>query len=192
MKCFAICVGHSRRGDEGAVAWDGKTTEREYNTRLALAVQRLLEALGVPCVLIAKYEGGSYGAAMRWLALKLVEVGAAGAVELHFNSSDTPSAHGHEMLYCAGSVAGRSLAVAVNSALAVFPNIPDRGVKGLAKADRGYQFVAGVKPPAVISEAFFGSSREDWQRVNDPEEIEALAEALAGGIAKWWKANVAK
>jgi len=184
---FALCVGHSRPGDMGAVAADNKTTEHEYNVRLARYTKRLLDAIGVPCVAIEKYEGANYGAAMRWLAGKLSALGAAGVVELHFNSADSPRARGHEMLYCAGSKEGRALALALNGELAAFPSIPDRGVKCLSPADRGYGFVSRVRPPAVISEAFIGSSREDWERVNDPEEVEALAEALAGGIAKWWK-----
>lgn len=184
-KCFAVCVGHSRPGDTGAVACDGATTERCYNRNLALLVTEMLGEAGVPAVLVGKYEGRSYGESMRWLRKKLAERNAVGAAELHFNSADS-RARGHEWLYWHKSTEGRHLAQAIEWEMKkAFPLPPARGLKAIAPGQRGAQFLGGVIPPAVICEPFFGSNAADWEDVAG--QSEKLAGVIARGIAQWWK-----
>jgi N-acetylmuramoyl-L-alanine amidase len=184
-KCFAVCVGHARPGDTGAVACDDATTERCYNGHLGGLVVDALEEAGVPAVLIPQYQGRSYGEAMRWLRKELARVNATGAAELHFNAAD-PRARGHEWLYWHGSTEGRHLAQAIEWEMKkAFPLPPARGLKSIGPGQRGAQFLGGVIPPAVICEPFFGSNQADWEDVaGQPAK---LAGVIARGITQWWK-----
>ena len=178
---IAICVGHSRPGDRGAVSADG-TTEHCFNRMIATEVAARLHAMGVPSVVIAAYEGRTYGLAMTWVARKILAAKAALAVELHFNASDNRNATGHEWLYLTGCHGGRDIARCMHRAMVrEFPDQEARGAKAISPADRGAQFLTKTHCPAVLAEPFFGTSWGDWEAV--AEHPAALANALAVGLA---------
>jgi len=176
---IALCVGHSRRGDQGAVSVDG-TTEWYYNSDLAERVSILLDAAGVEHEVVDNYQAATYGAAMRWLGRELSKLRATLALELHFNWAETRAASGHEWLYWHKSAAGRAAALRLDKCMrAEFPQSLARGAKAVASGN-GAGFLRGTPCPAVICEPFFGSSREDWARV--AEQPLRLAQVLAKGI----------
>ena len=82
---IAILIGHSRRGDRGAVSCGG-VSEWHYNRDVAEHLAADLGAAGVANKVYPVYPRSSYGGAMRWLAAELKKDGAEAAVELHFNS----------------------------------------------------------------------------------------------------------
>jgi len=180
---IALMVGHSRsigtRKDGGAESWDGHENEWAFNEVLATKILALLLAKGIESTIYDSYAGSGYGAAMRWLAKETKADGITHGVELHFNSAG-PNAHGHEVLYYAGSLKGQQLAIKVNNALTSHFNTPNRGAKGITRTDRGGEILYLTNYPMIISEPFFGSSKEDWEAT--AEKIDELAHAMAEGI----------
>ncbi len=179
---IALCVGHSRRiGDfpEGGAVSVGKESEWRYNTELVGMVSGSLKARGHRVLVINCYEGGSYGAAMKWLADHLRKEGADLAVELHFNSAG-PTARGHEWLFWHASTKGQRLAIEFDKAFRdILPALPARGAKLRTGGDRGAEFLRLTHCPAVIAEPFFGSNASDWGIATERKGDIAFAMARA-------------
>lgn len=188
MKTVAICVGHSRLRSgwpEGGARSVTGESEWEWNVHLAHEVAEILhDHHQIPALVVDRYEGGSYGAAMSWLGKMLREEGdIALAVELHFNAANG-LARGHEWLHWHRSTAGKRLATNLHLAFSQsFPQavIPARGVKPRSAVDRGALFLQRTHCPAVICEPFFGDNRADWEFAN--KKRFGIAKAIARGIA---------
>lgn len=179
---IGICVGHSRRGDQGATAVNG-TTEWTYNNGLAERLRWKLESLGVRSFVLNAYDADSYGAAMRWVAGELEKRHATLAVELHFNSA-TGTAQGHEWLYWATSKNSHDLAESISKEFSTrFPVRKSRGAKGKVSGDRGAEFLRLTHCPAVICEPFFGGNPDEWQFASTHQD--EIAEAIAHGIMNY-------
>lgn len=178
----ALCVGHSREGDNGAEAVDG-TSEWQFNADLAVRIQRHLKMHGIRSFIVDKYEGSGYGAAMRWVAAHVEKQHASCAVELHYNAA-TGTAQGHEWLYWSTSKRGKVLAEKLRAEFAAdFPDQRDRGIKAKASGDRGAEFLRLTHCPAVIAEPFFGDNPQEWQFATANRD--AIANAIAHGIQKF-------
>jgi N-acetylmuramoyl-L-alanine amidase len=179
---IAICVGHSRPGDSGAVSVGG-ISERTYNGQLAKIIRAQLEAADHECEVIDAYQGGTYGTAMRWLGRKLATIRATVAVELHFNFG-AEEIEGHEWLYWRDSNAGRLLARALERNMIMeFPAAKRRGIHGLTPKEPGAEFVRATPCPAVICEPFFGSNAREWREANQYRT--ELAAVIARGLTDW-------
>jgi N-acetylmuramoyl-L-alanine amidase len=158
-------------------------SERFANGLLAKQIRARLEDHGIACEVIASYQGGNYGAAMRWLGRKLTTLRAMAAVELHFNWG-VPEAHGHEWLHWHDSVGGRYLAQALNkSMIAACPDHKARGLVAVTAKGRGAEFLRATPCPAVICEPYFGSNPREWAWVKTHQH--KLAQVIADGIAAW-------
>ena len=185
-KIVAICVGHSRAGDNGAVNIEG-ISEWAFNQPLAKRVCELIEDAGHSTVLVDRYDGVSYSSAMLWLSRHLKELKVDAAVELHFNSAG-PYANGHEFLHWFTSPKGLKLADAMSRSLAKsFPNRKNRGLKAIKSEDRGGLFLRKTHCPAVICEPFFGSNPTENSIFSSKRED--LAKAYAAGILNWIVTN---
>lgn len=181
---IALCLGHGRAGDEGAVSVDG-TSEEDFNLGMIHQLAAVLMGWGYDVIIISYYEGNGYTAAMNWLAKTLVQKGATVAVEFHFNSS-TGKARGHEFLHAENSIRGVTLAKFMLERFNQdFPEHPSRGLKKLSAADRGALFVTRTHCPAVIAEPFFGDNGEEWKTFGSEEGIRRLVTAYAHSIAAW-------
>lgn len=182
-KLVAVCVGHSRAGDKGAVNVDN-VTEWSFNQPLAKRVCELIKDAGYDAVVVSLYNGSGYTAAMTWLANHLQEIGANVAVELHFNCSDEPKANGYEFLHWYCSHNGLRLADELAHSFAKsFPNQKNRGLKSINSEDRGGLFLRKTMCPAVICEPFFGSNAKENEFFFSHRE--ELAKAYADGILNW-------
>lgn len=160
---IALCLGHARKGDQGAWSVGGVPEELWHvRTELLDRVQAELGSRGVRSFIVEEYEGRDYASAMRWLAGHLRDRGATAAVEFHFNAA-TPTARGHEVLYHETSRFGVRLAELVNKRFSEYLPGPNRGAKPLAARDRGGLFVSMTHCPAAILEPFFGSNAADWK-----------------------------
>ena len=179
----AICVGHSRIGDKGAVGLSG-TQEWHYNKKVAEYLRLELKKRYINSVVFSGYQGKGYGSAMAWIATQLNMFNVDFAVELHFNSSDNPKANGYEFLYWGKSKGGLKIAKLFQQVFnKKYPNNTDRGVKGLTLGDRGALFTRLTSMPAVILEPFFGSNQSDWNFFGKSQEgIESLVDAYADAI----------
>jgi len=171
---IAICVGHSRSGDNGAESVDG-TSEHAFNSGVARELKSILCKRGIKSEVLEKYGGNGYSAAMTWVAQAVKEMGAYAAIELHFNSA-SPSAHGHEFLFWKNSSGGKKLARAFAECYQDhFPaSTPRRegGMFPISKSARGSQFLQKTHCPALILEPFFGSNNQEWEIAkHDPSRI---------------------
>lgn len=178
MNKVAICVGHSRSGDNGAVSIEGES-EWNYNGDVARITQEMLLESGFEAKVWDRYEGASYGAAMSWIAAEIRSFGADVALELHFNAAG-PSAEGYEYLYWSTSDDGKRLAGdLVNSQSGLVPSARPRGAKGKFAGDRGSQFLRKTHCPAAITEPFFGTNWDEWERYGENHELVARINASA-------------
>jgi len=180
---LAICVGHSRYNDMGAVACDGETNEWTYNKRVAQVFQETLEDAGVPAIVVYEYVGKGYTESMENLSEQLKELGVSSAVELHFYAA-TPAAHGSEMLHWHRSKQSKALAQSLQRSVVAEFGCKDRGLKPKRQGDRGALFLSKTHCPAVIVEPFFGTNEEDWEMFS--RGFEALGIALADGFLDYY------
>ena len=182
----AVCVGHSRSGDSGAVSVAG-VKEWSYNLEVAYLTADALQRSGASAVVVKEYDGSSYGAAMSWLASHLRGLGVDAAIELHFNSA-SETAQGFEYLYYHSSSRGKALAQSLHAEhKRAFPFAVDRGIKARGAGDRGVQFLKLTHCPAVICEPFFGSSREEWN-LYESEKVK-LAEVYSRALVAFLRTN---
>lgn len=182
-KHVAICVGHSRARDKGAVNVLG-VYEWNFNKPIADRTAELIRDSGHMTAVISHYEGNSYGEAMADVAKQLKTIGADVALELHFNSASSPSATGFEFLCWHSSKHGPALADCMRKSFQrTFPEQRDRGIKRATPADRGSRFLQKTHCPAIICEPFFGSNPEDTAFFYGHRE--ELAQAYADGILNW-------
>jgi N-acetylmuramoyl-L-alanine amidase len=177
----AICVGHSRQGDKGAVSVGG-VSEWTYNRDVAEYLSTELGRRGIDSKIFNCYEGLDYPSAMRWLSAQVKDYGADCAMELHFNSAGA-KASGFEVLCFDPSrdIASTRLARSILGKIAkAWPEGRNRNVKC---AERGRLFIESIPCPAIIVEPFFGSSRSDWERWHNAQA--ELAGIYADGIQDW-------
>tara|TARA_R110000796_G_scaffold173868_1_gene290829 strand:+ start:19170 stop:19973 length:804 start_codon:yes stop_codon:yes gene_type:complete len=180
-----LCVGHSRAGDSGAVAVDGKSEHAFYDEDIVDDVAESLGAFGYRVTVIREYEGSSYGKAMRWLAEKLLEIGADLAFELHFNASSNHGATGFEALYWHKSTRSAEVAEAMQSTQAAFyPARKNRGVEPLGDQahERGVLFCSLPHCSSIILEPFFGTSLTEVRVYMSDEGRPLFVKMLAEGI----------
>lgn len=179
----AICVGHSRSGDDGAVSVSG-VSEWNFNNRVAQILAARLKKLGHQPVVIDHYLGNNYYSAMVDAAKQVKAVKADVAIELHFNCSDSSKANGHEWLYWSTSEKSKKLAHWFD---AMFDELPlfSRGILPRFRSDRGAAFLRLTHCPSIICEPFFGSNAKDWKWAND--NIIAIVDAMAMALVGWSK-----
>lgn len=175
----AICVGHSRDGDDGAESVSG-ITEWSYNHTLAGFLKEALRLRGIQSEIFDHYKGSGYTAAMRDVAAQVAQYDADIALELHFNSADA-SANGFEYLFWHSSNKGARLAASLISTHSKgLPGFKNRGPKPIDANDRGGSFLRLTDCPAVICEPFFGSNDKEWDfySVNYSKLAEVYADAI--------------
>lgn len=178
---IAICIGHSRPGDNGAVSLGGQT-EWDYMVKVAGLLADELAVEGLRCGIVSSYRGASYGSAMDWLAGHLKAEGCTVAVELHFNAFDG-SASGFEYLHAACSTAGATLAQCFEKAHVATLGGTNRGVKAIERDGRGGGFLWKTPTISAILEPFFGDHAEDWEQFGaDPMGPMILANSYAAAL----------
>jgi N-acetylmuramoyl-L-alanine amidase len=181
-KKIAICVGHSRSGDNGATTVDGES-EWEFNHPVALQMERLLRKAGHDALVFYDYKGSSYSSAMSWVAKEIRDFGASLAVELHFNSGP-PTANGYEFLYWHRSARSGRLASCFHFEFKkAYPQLRSRGLKPLNSTSRGAAFVQRTHCPAILMEPFFGSNEKECDFFADRKD--ELAKVYSDAILNW-------
>lgn len=100
------------------------------------------------------------------------------AVDVHFDASATTTARGVSALVAPGaSVAAREMAALLAEEVCRETGLPRRGV--VERGDLGY--LTGTECPAVIIEAGFGTSPDDWPLMRP----EVVATGIAVAIRRW-------
>jgi N-acetylmuramoyl-L-alanine amidase len=182
---LALLVGHSRVGDDGALAFDKTTTEWNYNRNLAHFITLYLND-HINVTIIDSYKGSSYAEAMDNLKMVVDPLNADLVLELHFNSFTNPTANGFEALHWHSSPKGKKAAQHLcNSIENAYPNNTNRGAKAiLGRNERGARFLRTLQAPCVILEPFFGSNEKEWHMFKTTEGKQQLAKAIATGVNK--------
>lgn len=181
----AICVGHSRIGDNGASSIGG-VSEWVYNYHVAKCLSGQLKKRGFSSQVFNVYPKSTYREAVEWVAGQVTSDKYDVVLELHFNSYDDGSVSGYEYLHHHKSEKGEKLATALNEAhKSANAWQKERGAKPVKTGQRGFRFLSKVKPPTVICEPFFGSSPQEWRMLLDAHD--QIAEIYADGIEQYFK-----
>jgi len=121
---------------------------------------------------------------MAWIATQLNVFKVDFAVELHFNSADSPLANGYEFLYWHKSKRSKQICELFRGVFTKkYPSHNDRGIKGLTQESRGALFTRLTSMPAVILEPFFGSNKREWEYFSESrgammDLVNAYADAI--------------
>ncbi|MCA9705473.1 MAG: N-acetylmuramoyl-L-alanine amidase [Myxococcales bacterium] len=177
---IVLCVGHSRRLDNGASSVTGMS-EWDFNSRLAPIIARKL-GYGWSASIIEAYDASNYTDAMAWLAEELSRIEAPAAIELHFNAG---GGTGHQWLHGSSEEAAalaRALSTAFNASFATDELPPRLESVQERLTGNGALFLNSMPCPTVIAEPFFGDNTNDWTIAQD---MERLADAYAAGIGSW-------
>jgi N-acetylmuramoyl-L-alanine amidase len=171
---IAIVVGHNPRA-RGAVRTTDGRTEFDWNSNLASLIHAIDRRSTK--IFYRSHEGG-YSQEIARVYREVDRWGADCSLELHFNAAGA-TANGCETL-TSGTLGSRRLAGLLQRYTLDAVPVRDRGVKTLARGDRGSQSVWASRCPAVITEPYFGSNVRDCNIADD--YLSALAEAtyLAG------------
>lgn len=177
MLKLAIVVGHEKKRP-GATLYGGGS-EYDYNSQLAELIKEFSPELGIETSIIYR-DGIGIGGAYR----KVAELNPDCAVELHFNAFNG-IAHGTETL-CSPAQHDKDLAFEVQSAMCLVFNRPglSRGVKVLAKGDRGSQSVYALGATAnCLVEPFFGDNPQEAEMARQRQG--ELAKSIVKGAREW-------
>lgn len=164
-----VVVGHSVK-DPGAVNANGHT-EFEFNSELAYMVSVELLKRGIDPVIIWRDRAYSV------MPEKVNSFDVDFSIELHCNAFNT-KASGSETLFFTGSANGCRLATSIQEEVVEVLGLPDRGVKGVTKNDRGGLMLIKTVKPHVILEPLF---------IDNPDDLasgERLKTLLAAAIAE--------
>ena len=180
----ALCAGHSRAGDSGAVAINGLSEHGFYSPVILSRVASDLRALGYEVIVIDSYAGSSYGSAMRWLAAELKHLDVDLAYEFHFNAA-SPKASGFEALYWHKTKVSDKVARAMQSTQSRdYSEMVDRGVEPLGDQahERGTLFCSLPHCPSVILEPFFGTNAREVSEYMSDGGQDRFVNMLSSGI----------
>ena len=159
IKKVAIIIGHGN-GDSGAVSWDEKRNEFEYNSIVAhLVANSTLH--GKEVRLFWRGKGGISG-----VAAEAVAWNPNLSIELHLNSYNG-EAHGCEVLVLNGDSKSGTMARSFTSAFCSrFSRVVRRelGVNWISSGDRGAASLKGVSAieQSILVEPFFIDNKNEW------------------------------
>ena len=178
---IALTVGHSQLKNGSYTSADGKQyggcNEYVYSKRLSKQVAQALRKNGHTVTRIVCPEKIFTSSTQeKTYKLNLINSGNYDLViELHLNAA-TPTAEGTEVLY--KSTAGKKYATQVQKQLSTI--FKDRGIK--QRSD--LYILNGTKPPAILIETFFCTSKSDYKKGKGLVKRRKLAKLIAKGIEK--------
>lgn len=152
-----IVIGHTIGADKGAYSETLKSTEFEYNKKVADLICNAD---------IYTHKQQDYANRIKDLNTFLKSKNYKLVIELHFNSFSSSSANGYEILCYAGSNKGEYYAKElVKMFEKEYPNQTKRASNGILfvekRSERGGGFLMGINPPAILVEPFFGSNEKE-------------------------------
>ncbi len=171
-KNIAIVIGHDA-DRQGAYGSEG-ISEWKFNDDLIseMVFDRMLPRKHKYFVFYRSADMDSYTSKMIDLHQRMDSIGIDISIELHFNATGDSSVNGNEALFC--SSAGREIAKKLDDAFDILDN-RERGIKKVARNERGGGFCCRGKSLAIISEPFFAS--EQYRFVRGGDQREKLKEA---------------
>ena len=104
-------------------------------------------------------------------------------VSIHLNAHDQPAAHGASTFHFVSSGAGAALGESIQTELAKL------GLLDCRNHGRSYPLLRETRMPAVIVEPAFITNPDEEKRLEDPEFRDAIAAAIATGIARYFESS---
>lgn len=178
---IALTVGHSLLKNGSYTSADGKKyggcNEYKWNKAFSKQVASALRAKGHKVTrIVCPEKKFTTWTQERTYKLNLINKGNYDLViELHLNAA-SPTAQGVEVLYKSNT--GKKYATQVQKQLATV--FKDRGVH--KRTD--LYILNGTKPPAILLETFFCTSKSDYKKGKGLTKRRKLAKLIAKGIEK--------
>ncbi len=176
---LAIIVGHNPV-KQGAQKVDTNATEFDFNERLSHQLQGKESTFGLETKVFLRKPGMGYSKEIREVYDRVNMWDADASIELHFNASNNPAAHGSEVLTSGTPLSG-VLGHAVNASICNAFHLRDRGIHTVAPEERGGKSLVSGRCPAILIEPFFGSNVNDCRKISN---LESLADAILAGAAE--------
>ena len=101
-------------------------------------------------------------------------------VSLHLNAHHEPTAEGASTYYFGGSHAGALLAESIQKELLAL------GARDCRAHPRSYPILKRTRMPAVLVEPAFITNPDEEKRLSEPDFRQAVANAIAGGVARFY------
>lgn len=179
---IALTVGHSQLKNGSYTSADGRKyggcNEYKWCKKFSKQAASALRKKGHRVTrIVCPQKTFTSGTQERGYKLNLINSGNYDLVmELHLNASDSAHARGTEVLYKSG--AGKKYAENVQRQLSsIFYN---RGVR--QRAD--LYILNATKPPAILLETFFCTSKQDFSKARGFARRKKLARLVAKGIGR--------
>lgn len=177
-KNILVTVGHSILRNGTCTSAGGHVQEYAYCKMLAPVVREFLLKGGAnrADVVICPERKFTKSSQEKDYKLPIANSGKYDlVVELHLNAFNG-SAKGTEVCYYPTSAKSKEVAQRINDKLDDI--FVDRGIKA-----RGNLYILNsTKPVAVLVEAFFCDSKEDYLKADEPAEVRTIARKIAEGI----------
>ena len=168
--------GHGA-GDAGSTSPTG-TNESEICWHLARSVAERLSAAGAK-VRFSRNEPECPDASER--ARRANDLDTDLFVSLHLNSNEEPTAEGACTYHFGTSRAGADLAESIQSYLARL------GARDCRVHARSHPLLRETKMPAVLVEPAFITNPDEAKRLDDPDHLNTVAQAIVDGIANFYQ-----
>jgi len=180
-KLIMLDPGHSGIPDPGTVGQAG-TKESNVAWKIACAVRDVLMFRWGARVVLTKLSVNDENSDKLFTRYgKANNIDADLFVSIHLNGAESKGANGTETYHCPGSFAGVKLANRIQRQLIACLGLRDRGVKTAR-----YSVLTHTKMPAALTEICFLTNPEEEQFINQPENIQKAAEAIAQGIVDYF------
>ena len=180
VKIF-ISAGHGGT-DPGAVSYDGKYNEKDFNLSIAKYLKEELDRHGIETKLSRdtdeRIKVDSY--------VKMCnDYKPDYALDIHCNSSTSANSNGAEVFHSINGGKGQTLASNVQDELVKLGQ-NNRGTKTRVNSEGKdyFGFIRKTVCPAVIVECGFMSNEGDINKMNTPEKQKSFAVAIAKGVLK--------
>jgi N-acetylmuramoyl-L-alanine amidase len=165
----AFVIGHHNKA-KGAFSPYFKLSEWDFYNLVASNIQTDVS------VFIHNSEIKGYTKRVKRTAEQINKHNFDLVIEAHFNSA-MPSANGVETLYFFKSQKGKEYAKLFSEVVNQHTGIKMRnnGLKALInRKDRGFASVYYTMAPTILIEPFFGSNKEDCQKIESPENMACI------------------
>lgn len=186
---IVLDAGHGG-SDTGAIGPSG-LTEKEVTLAVTQKVRDILENSGAHVVMTRDSDRDVYGVnatdrqeLQARVDVSLREPATEIFVSVHCNAFSSPSAHGVETYYYAGSPLGYRLAALLDEELLRAGGLQDRGVK-----DANFYVLRHSAVPASLVELAFITNYQEEQLLADEGYQSGLAEAIARAIGRYFSGN---
>jgi len=173
---ITIDPGHGGR-DPGAVGI-GNIYEKEIVLDISLQVAELLERQGAR-VLLTRRDDREIDLEPRVQVANRANANIFVSIHANAISMSRPDVNGVETYYYS-SVAGRTLAEAIQNSMLEATNMNNRGVK-----EARFYVLRRTRMPAALVEVGFVTGREDAALLADPAFRQRMAAAIARGILQY-------